>query len=154
MTESIKIRLAEEKDSDSLTEFNCAMARETENLDLPSDRLKQGIFAPFRDKHKGFYVVAADVDDHLVGGLMVTFEWSNWRNGWFWWITSVYIIPEARGNHIYRKLYEFVKKLAGDRDDVCGFRLYVDKANSNAREVYRRVGMEATNYLIYQEEIS
>ena len=84
---------------------------------------------------------------------MVTFEWSDWRNNWFWWIQSVYILPEARGRKIYRRLYEFVKEQALESGNVCGFRLYVEKENVNARKVYEKLNMEASHYLMYEEVI-
>ena len=84
---------------------------------------------------------------------MVTREWSDWRNGWWWWIQSVYIRPEFRGQKIYAKLYDFVKARAADAGDVCGFRLYVENDNSRAQRVYERVGMEASHYLMYEESV-
>jgi ribosomal protein S18 acetylase RimI-like enzyme len=106
----------------------------------------------FHDEKKGFYTVAEE-GERIVGGLMITFEWSDWRDGWFWWIQSVYILPEYRGRGIYRLLYEFVKELARTKQDVCGFRLYVEKENTHAQKVYERLGMEASYYLMYEEMI-
>jgi ribosomal protein S18 acetylase RimI-like enzyme len=97
--------------------------------------------------------VVAEENGRIVGGLMITFEWSDWRSGWFWWIQSVYILPEARGRGIYRLLYDFVKAMALDRQDVCGFRLYVEKENERAQRVYEKLGMEATYYLMYEEMV-
>ena len=82
---------------------------------------------------------------------MVTFEWSDWRNGWFWWIQSVYILPDARGKKIYSSLYNFVKEAARKQSDVCGFRLYVEKENERAQAVYEKLGMEVSHYLMYEE---
>ena len=84
---------------------------------------------------------------------MVTFEWSDWRNGWFWWIQSVYVNPEYRGQKIYSQLYEFVKREAAAAGNVCGFRLYVEKENAHAQTVYEKVGMEETYYLMYEEKL-
>lgn len=92
----MKIRLAKKEDGKAMVEFNQAMALETEGKTLDSQILTSGVEAVFGDDKKGFYVVAED-DGKIVGGLMVTFEWSDWRNGWFWWIQSVYILPEYRG---------------------------------------------------------
>lgn len=128
------------------------MALETEGKQLDARTLRGGVEAVFDDSKKGFYVVA-EADGVIVGGLMVTYEWSDWRNGWFWWIQSVYITPGYRGKGIYRMLYDFVKKKAARENDVCGFRLYVEKENESARKVYEKLGMEASHYLMYEENV-
>jgi ribosomal protein S18 acetylase RimI-like enzyme len=147
----MEIRLATRSDLDSLVEFNQAMALETESKHLDPTTLRSGVAAVFETDDKGFYVVAETGGD-IVGGLLVTYEWSDWRNGWFWWIQSVYIRNEHRGKSIYSRLYEFVKHLARDRDNVCGFRLYVEKENLHAQRVYEKLGMTETYYLLYEEE--
>ena len=147
----MKVRLADKTDIAALVAFNRAMAFETESKDLAADVLTPGVAAVFDDANKGFYVVA-ELDGVVVGGLLVTFEWSDWRNSWFWWIQSVYIKPEYRGRSIYSRLYEFVKNLADERGDVCGFRLYVEKENEHAQRVYERLGMHQSHYLAYEEE--
>ncbi|MBK8302260.1 MAG: GNAT family N-acetyltransferase [Chloracidobacterium sp.] len=146
----MNIRLATADDADSLIEFNQAMALETEGKQLESSILRSGVEAVFSDEKKGFYIVA-EIENRIVGGLMVTREWSDWRNGWWWWIQSVYIRPDFRGQKIYAKLYGFVKARAADAGDVCGFRLYVENDNSRAQRVYESVGMEASHYLMYEE---
>lgn len=146
------IRLAKAHDADAMVEFNQAMALETEGKQLDPQTLQKGVSAVFSDEKKGFYVVAEE-NAQIVGGLMVTFEWSDWRNGWFWWIQSVYIRPEARGRHIYRLLYEFVKARAAEQGNVCGFRLYVETENSHAQKVYEKLGMHRSHYLMYEENI-
>lgn len=146
----MNIRLATADDADSLIEFNQAMALETEGKRLESSILRNGVEAVFGDAEKGFYVVA-EIENTIAGGLMITREWSDWRNAWWWWIQSVYIRPEFRGQKIYAKLYDFVKSRAVDAGDVCGFRLYVENDNSRAQRVYERVGMEASHYLMYEE---
>ena len=148
----MKIRIAEKKDAPDLVEFNQAMALETEGKRLDSDILRNGVEAVFDDEKKGFYVVAEE-DDKIVGGLMITFEWSDWRNAWFWWIQSVYILPAFRGRSIYRLLYEYVKTEAEKSKNVCGFRLYVEKENVNAQKVYEKLGMERSHYLMYEEMV-
>ncbi|HXH69568.1 MAG TPA: GNAT family N-acetyltransferase [Pyrinomonadaceae bacterium] len=148
----MKIRIASFEDANSLVEFNQAMALETEGKQLDAQILQSGVEAVLRDEKKGFYVVAEN-EGKIVGGLMVTFEWSDWRNTWFWWIQSVYILPEFRGQKIYSRLYDFVKQNAGEKGDVCGFRLYVEKENTNAQKVYEKCGMEASHYLMYEEMI-
>lgn len=146
----MEIRIASEKDAQDLVDFNQAMALETEGKQLATEVLELGVRAVFEDTEKGFYVVATE-NDKILGGLMTTNEWSDWRNGWFWWIQSVYVLPEARGQKIYEKLYKFVKEKAAERGDVCGFRLYVEKKNLIAQNVYEKCGMEATHYLMYEE---
>ena len=146
----MNIRIAQKTEANDLVEFNQAMAFETEGKKLDSEVLRQGVEAIFDDEKKGFYVVAEE-NGKIVGGLMVTFEWSDWRNGWFWWIQSVYILPEMRGRSLYSKLYEFVKNRAAEAGNVCGFRLYVEKENEHAQAVYKKLGMEKTYYLMYEE---
>lgn len=148
----MNIRVAHREDIDALVEFNHAMAIETEGLRLDRDTLRRGVEAVFADEEKGFYVVSV-LGDAIVGGLMVTYEWSDWRNAWFWWIQSVFIKPEARGQKLYRQMYEFVKGRASDADNVCGFRLYVENDNFHAQKVYDAVGMHASHYLMYEEEV-
>lgn len=148
----MNIRLANASDAAELVDFNQAMALETEGKRLDSEILKNGVEAVFQDEKKGFYVVT-EADAKIVGGLMVTFEWSDWRNGWFWWIQSVYILPDYRGRSIYRLMYEFVKNKANQAKNVCGFRLYVEKENVNAQKVYEKLGMESSHYLMYEEMI-
>ena len=148
----MKIRLAEQSDIGSLVEFNQAMALETEGKTLDSQILQSGVQSVFDDEKKGFYVVAED-DGEIIGGLMITFEWSDWRSAWFWWIQSVYILPDYRGRGIYRQLYDFVKDAARRKEDVCGFRLYVEKENTGAQKVYENLGMEESHYLMYEEMI-
>ena len=146
------IRIAKAADAGSLVEFNQAMALETEGKRLDPQILESGVTAVFQDERKGFYAVAEN-DGVIVGGLMITFEWSDWRNAWFWWIQSVYITPEFRGQGIYRGLYEFVINEAKTRGDVCGFRLYVEKENTRAQKVYEKLGMETSHYLMYEATI-
>ena len=148
----MEIRLARKEDASAMVEFNQAMALETEGKTLDSQILMSGVGAVFHDDKKGFYVVAED-EGKIVGGLMVTFEWSDWRDGWFWWIQSVYILPDYRGKRIYSLLYQFVKDEANKQGDVCGFRLYVEKENERAQKVYEKLGMEKTYYLMYEEMI-
>lgn len=148
----MQIRLATKSDSVNLIAFNQAMAMETENKRLDSDILSAGVLSIFEDDRKGFYVVA-ESDERIVGGLMITYEWSDWRSGWFWWIQSVYIEPEYRGQGIYSELYSFVKNRAREVGGVCGFRLYVEKDNRHAQDVYRKLGMEETYYQMFEEKL-
>ena len=147
----MKIRLATSEDVDALVLFNQAMALETEGKDLDTEILRAGVTAVFADEKKGFYVVV-EQEGTVAAGLMVTTEWSDWRNGWFWWIQSVYVRPEQRGGGLYGRMYEFVKDRAANAGNVRGFRLYVEKENERAQRVYEKLGMERTYYLMYEEE--
>ena len=147
----MQIRIATESDVESLVEFNQAMAMETEHKQLDAAVLNAGVSAVFSDDRKGFYVVVDD-GSRVAAGLMVTNEWSDWRNGWFWWIQSVYVRPEYRGQGLYGQMYEFVKTSAAEAGNICGFRLYVEKENQRAQRVYEKLGMEETYYLMFEEE--
>jgi GNAT superfamily N-acetyltransferase len=147
---SIEIRVATSEDIDALVSFNQAMALETEKKVLQQEILRAGVSAIIQDDNKGFYLVAVE-NEEVVGSLMVTTEWSDWRNAQFWWIQSVYIIPTMRRKGIYAKLYERVKTLATERKNICGFRLYVENDNFIAQKTYESLGMQASHYLMYEE---
>ncbi len=148
----MNIRLARLEDAVTLAEFNQAMALETESKTLDPDIVLRGVESVFHDKEKGFYVVAEDAG-HIVGCLMITFEWSDWRASWFWWIQSVYILPEARGQKIYSRLYDFAKAQATPEKNVRGIRLYVETNNTHAQRVYEKLGMHDMPYLMYEENL-
>ncbi len=148
----VKIRIAEAGDAASLVAFNQAMALETEGKSLDPDKITPGVAAVFEDEKKGFYVVC-ESEGKIVGGLMVTFEWSDWRNAWFWWIQSVYILPEGRGQRLYSRMYSFVRERAAEQGNVCGFRLYVETENVHAQRVYKTLGMDQSHYLMFEEEV-
>lgn len=147
------IRKAQKDDIPAIARFNQAMALETEGRELSMDTLRAGVAAVFSDPEKGFYLVA-EIGGETAACLLITREWSDWRNGWFWWIQSVYVRPEERGRGVYPAMYEFVKSLAGNEPDVCGFRLYVERENVRAQRVYERLGMKRTDYYLYEEEIA
>ncbi|MFT4938228.1 MAG: ribosomal protein S18 acetylase RimI-like enzyme [Paraglaciecola sp.] len=146
----IKIRTALIGDLDALVNFNQSMARETENKELDSKVLESGVAALINDRNKGFYLVA-EQDSQVVGSLMVTNEWSDWRNAVFWWIQSVYILPQYRRKGLYAMLYEEVKLLAKQEGNVCGWRLYVEKDNIIAQMTYKALGMNESHYLMFEE---
>ncbi len=148
--DELRIRLAELPDAAVIAGFNAAMAKETEHLELDADRLRAGVEAVLSDSSKGFYFVAESTGGGVVGQLMITFEWSDWRNGNFWWIQSVYVDTAMRGAGVYKKLYQFVRDAAAEAGNVCGIRLYVERDNTRAQEVYRRQGMVATAYEMYE----
>jgi ribosomal protein S18 acetylase RimI-like enzyme len=152
MGSTIAVRNAREQDIPALTDFNLAMARETENKILSFAKVKAGMRAVIRYPDHGFYLVA-DLNGRVAGSLLVTREWSDWRNGVFWWIQSVYVPPEFRNLGIYRALYDAVKARAKSTPEVCGFRLYVAKSNRAAMAVYSKLGMTETEYRIYEESL-
>lgn len=142
-------RKAVPADALAIVDFQISMARETEGIDLDRDRVTRGVEAVFRRPELGTYYVAAD-GDRVAGGLLVTFEWSDWRNLTVWWIQSVYVRPEYRRQHVYGGLYTHIRVLAEQDRDVGGIRLYVDRRNSIAQGVYTRLGMNGEHYLVYE----
>lgn len=145
----MRIRLATRDDEAVLIAFNVAMALETEGKELLPDVIGAGVRSLLANPAAGFYVIAEE--ERPVGSLMITNEWSDWRNGSFWWIQSVYVRPESRRRGIYKALYRHVQELAAQDPKVCGFRLYVEKENRSAQTTYRALGMKATRYLVYEE---
>jgi ribosomal protein S18 acetylase RimI-like enzyme len=149
MAHKIVVRNAREQDIDMLVRFNIAMARETEDKILSPVKVRAGMRAVIRHPDHGFYLVA-ELEGQIAGSLLVTREWSDWRDGVFWWIQSVYVPPEFRKRGIYRALYDAVKALAKSSPEVRGFRLYVERNNRAARSVYSKLGMSETEYRIYE----
>lgn len=146
----LKIRKAVLADTAVIAEFNQKMALETEHKELIPELILAGVNSLLNNPAYGFYLVA-EFEGQVVGSLMITTEWSDWRNSVFWWIQSVYVRVEARRQGVYRKLYAAVKALAAEQGNVCGFRLYVEKDNHQAQHTYRELGMQITDYLIYEE---
>ena len=144
----ISIRRGTTSDAETIAEGNAAMALETEGLTLDPPRLLEGVRAVLRDASKGFYLVA-EIDGRAVGQMMITYEWSDWRNGVFWWIQSVYVEPDQRRAGLYTSLHRYVVEEA-QRRDVCGIRLYVEQENRIAQGVYRSLGMAKTVYDIFE----
>jgi GNAT superfamily N-acetyltransferase len=152
MSDEIVVRIGQMRDAVALADFNVAMARETESKALSRARASAGVDTVMENPAHGFYVVAEKAGI-IAGSLMVTREWSDWRNGEFWWIQSVYVKPELRRQGIYRKLYEFVRAKALEKGNVCGFRLYVEQGNTVAQQTYRDLGMAETVYRMYEQEL-
>ena len=152
MASTLVVRNARSPDIPALADFNIAMAQETENKILSPTKVKAGMRAVLRHPDHGFYLVA-ELNGEVAGSLLVTREWSDWRNGVFWWIQSVYVPPEFRKRGIYRALYDAVKTRAKTHPEVCGFRLYVAKGNGAAMSAYARLGMSETEYRIYEETL-
>jgi len=149
---TLRARQAMPDDLEILVEFNAAMARETEGKALDRDRLRAGVAAVLTDGDRGFYLVAESAGT-VVGQLLVTFEWSDWRNGYFWWIQSVYVAPEHRRRGVYRMLETRVRDEARRRGHVCGLRLYVARGNRIAQRVYANLGMRRSQYEMFEVDL-
>lgn len=147
------VRQAELRDLDVIVEFNCAMCQETEGCKLDPDRVRAGTQAALSDTAKGVYFVA-EMDGQIVGQAQVTYEWSDWRNGLFWWIQSVYSRATHRRKGVFRALYTHITETAQHRGNVCGLRLYVERENEIAIGTYTRLGMKRTRYLMYEHDWS
>ena len=122
---------------------------ETERKRLPLARVSAGVKALLRDSAKGTYFVA-EADGTLAGQLLITYEWSDWRNGNFWWIQSVYVAEKFRSSGIFRALFNHIETLARARKDVCGLRLYMEAHNERARKAYERLGLKQTDYQVFE----
>lgn len=146
----MQIRLATADDAEVLVEFNAAMALETEGKELLPEVIGAGVRSLLQKDASGFYVVAEE-RGRVVGSLLITKEWSDWRNGEFWWIQSVYVRPELRRQGVYKRLYRQVQEMAAKDPGVCGFRLYVERENRHAQATYAALGMKETRYMVFEE---
>ena len=145
----ITVRAAVPGDAAVIADYNRSMARETEGESLDAERIARGVAAVFADPDTGAYRVA-ETDGEVVGCLMLTPEWSDWRDGTFWWIQSVYVRADARRKGVFRALYESVEREARAADGVCGIRLYVERENVGAQRVYDAVGMTRSSYRFFE----
>ena len=148
----ITIREATLEDTESIIRFQEGMALETEGKVLDEALLRDGITAIFDSTQKGFYIVA-EVGSVVVGSLLITYEWSDWRNATFWWIQSVFIDANWRRKGVYRSMYDYVVNVAKSRKDICGIRLYVERTNTIAQETYKDLGMTHSHYDLYETDI-
>lgn len=145
----LSVRPAEPADAAFLVRGNAALALETEHISLDPVRLRSGVEALLADPGRGVYFVA-EAGGRRAGHLLITYEWSDWRNGMFWWVQSVWVEPEFRGQGVFRALYGHVLGLARSTSGVCGLRLYVEKDNRRAQQTYEKVGMRKTAYELYE----
>ena len=150
MSNGLHIRLAVPDDAETIAAFNRAMALETENKTLNENVSILGVRAVLAEPQLGRYYVVSEGQD-VRASLMITYEWSDWRNGLFWWVQSVYVHPERRRAGLFSHLYQFVKQEAQRDERVCGLRLYVERENINALATYRRLGMQTESYDIMEE---
>ena len=151
MVADIQIRRARASDAGFIVESNVAMAKETEGMALDEDVVRPSVAAVLADDALGFYLVA-EIDGRPTAQLMVTYEWSDWRNGLWWWIQSVYVLPEFRRQGVYRALHRHVADVARQTGGVCGLRLYVEQENTTAQQVYQSLDMHHTRYHMYEVE--
>ena len=145
----ILIREASKSDVQIIVEFQLTMAMESEGMNLERDVLEKGVSAVFDDASKGKYYVA-EYKDQVVGSMLNTFEWSDWRNGTIIWFQSVYVKPEFRKLGIFKEMYEHIKNLVNQDEQLCGMRLYVDRGNVKAQKVYKAMGMTGDHYDTYE----
>ena len=148
-TARITVRESTPDDLESLMDFQRAMAQETEGKTLDPDLLRRGVNAVLRSQDKGFYLLA-EVEGRIVGGLLITYEWSDWRNATFWWIQSVYVDANWRRKGVYRTLHGYVYDMVRSRDEICGIRLYVERNNRVAQQTYDSLGMSRSHYDMYE----
>ena len=144
-----KVRQAKSADAAFIADSNARMALETEGRKLDPARVTSGVNALLADAGKGTYYIA-EMDGKLAGQLLITREWSDWRNGNFWWIQSVYVCPEFRSAGVFRALFSHVHALAEAEPDVCGLRLYMEAHNDRARAAYERLGLKQTEYQVFE----
>ena len=144
---SILIRPAGPADEDVLVAFNAALAWESERKQLDLAILRTGVRAVFADPAKGFYVVA-ERDGEVIGQSAITYEWSDWRNGWFWWVQSVYVREDARRQGVFSALYRHLEAAAAVDPAVIGVRLYVERENDRARQTYCALGLVEEPYFM------
>jgi ribosomal protein S18 acetylase RimI-like enzyme len=155
MIERVHIRPACQDDVETIVMFNAAMALETEGRRLDLATLRKGTLAFLGSPGYGFYIVAELPEDNTykpAGQLMITYEWSDWRNGAFWWLQSVYVAPDRRGLGVFRTMYDHILVRAKAEPRVCGIRLYVERENRRAQTVYQRVGLNPSAYTVYEQD--
>ncbi len=150
---AISICLAEPRDAAIIAEFNRRMAWETEQKHLAPPALLAGVNAVIRDPDKGRYYVAWE-DDEVAGQAMVTREWSDWRNGWWWWLQSVYVRAESRRRGVFHALYAHILAAARIEPDALGIRLYVEEHNAAAQATYRKLGMQPMTYVCFDYRLT
>ena len=148
MTE-IVYRDALPSDHSFIVDFQVAMALETESVTLNRPTCAKGVAAVFEDSALGRYFVAEE-GGRVVGSLLITYEWSDWRNGNVWWIQSVYIVPDLRGRGVYAGLYRHVQAIVDVDPSLRGIRLYVDRRNTSAQHVYTKLGMNGEHYQVFE----
>lgn len=149
LSSSIRVEHATLEDRDDLVDFQIRMAMETEELHLERPVVTKGVEHILENPVLGHYIVAKE-DTEVIGCALITYEWSDWRNGLVWWLQSVYVIPEVRQKGVFRLLWGFVQQRAKIDEKIKGIRLYVDATNSMAKNVYHRIGMQTGHYELFE----
>lgn len=143
------VRIANKDDISAIVRFQLAMAYETENIELDKTTVEKGVSAVLDDVSKGRYYIA-EKKGEIIGSLLTTFEWSDWRNGTVLWIQSVYILPEFRRKGVYSRMYSYIKNIVHEDDSLNGIRLYADKDNKIAHKTYQKLGMSPDHYVTFE----
>jgi len=146
---AITVRAAVAADWEVIVDYNCRLAAESEDVQLDSALIRPGVKAVLADPNNGRYFLAC-ADERIVGQMMHTWEWSDWRNGEIWWLQSVYVEPDFRRQGVFRLLYNHILKEAESNPKVVGIRLYVENDNEPAQETYRSMGMQHAGYTVMQ----
>lgn len=146
------IRKAISQDIPYIVNHNLLMALETESKKLDEYTVQQAVKAVIADSSKGFYLVAEKEDNKVIGNLMITYEWSDWRNTTIWWIQSVYVREAYRREGVFKKLYYYTIELA-KKENIKLIRLYVEKDNVDAQNTYEKLGMVSSHYLLFEASI-
>ena len=149
----MKVLKAQQSDIKEIIQFNINMAMETENKKLNKETVTKGVQEVFNTPSLGYYIIVKD-SSGILGCLMITYEWSDWRNGLFWWIQSVYVKKEYRRKGVYRKMYKFIHERAIADKKCTGIRLYVENNNSIAQKVYNNLGMTETYYKLFEVDFN
>jgi GNAT superfamily N-acetyltransferase len=144
----ISIRKAKPEDAPIIIDFQQKMAWETEQMTLKPDLVTKGVHAVFEDPSRGKYYVAED-SDKIIASLLITSEWSDWRNCNVWWFQSVFVVPDYRRNGVFRMMYNHIRMLA-EEQDIAGLRLYVETKNTSAQKTYEALGMSSEHYSFYE----
>ena len=145
----INVKKGKRSDAEYIANFQVKMAKETEQIDLDRDIVRKGVNAIFNSPAKGIYFVA-ESGGEIIASLLITFEWSDWRNGNVYWMHSIYVLPEFRKKGVFKTMYLHLKNIVQKDEDIRGLRLYVDKTNTNAQKVYEIMGMDGNHYLLYE----
>ncbi len=133
----------------NIVDFQLAMAKETEGIDLDRHVVEKGVKAVFDDPSKGKYYIAT-INDKVAASLLTTFEWSDWRNGEVYWIQSVYVLPEFRKQGVYKMMYKYIQDQIAELPNIMGIRLYVDSDNKPAQTVYAKLNMDGNHYRLFE----
>jgi GNAT superfamily N-acetyltransferase len=145
----ITIRPSKREDVPVLANFQQLLAAETENVQLNTDVVSAGMRALFEDPSKGVYYVA-ESEDNIIGCYLITYEWSDWRNGMVWWLQSVYVTARHRKQGVFKSMYDHIIETISEDPNILGLRLYVDKTNTRAQQVYASMGMNGDHYTVFE----